>query len=73
MRHSNLAASRSWQAWMAPQRTATLFVSNSAGLNGKINTPAGFDQMAAGDETWPHLLPKLAKQVTFCTPSRILY
>jgi hypothetical protein len=38
-----------------------------AGLNGKINTPAGFDQMAAGDETWPHLLPKLAKQVSFCT------
>jgi hypothetical protein len=34
------------------------------GLNGKINTPAGFDQMAAGDETWPSLLPKLAKQAT---------
>lgn len=34
------------------------------GLNGKINTPAGYDQMAAGDETWPHLLPKLAKQAT---------
>jgi hypothetical protein len=34
-----------------------------AGLNGKINSPKGYDQMASGDETWPHLLPKLAKQV----------
>lgn len=51
----------------ASQRTATMHCFGCAGLNGKINTPAGYDQMAAGDETWPHLLPKLAKQVTFCT------
>jgi hypothetical protein len=34
------------------------------GLNGKINSPKGYDQMASGDETWPHLLPKLAKQAS---------
>jgi hypothetical protein len=34
------------------------------GMNGKIRTPAGYDEMADGFEDWPKLLPKLAKQAT---------
>lgn len=35
------------------------------GLNGKINTPAGYDSMADGFEEWPS---KLTRKVTYEVP-----